>query len=64
MKFENNYFVGIGGIGMSGAELLKNLNFKISGSDISDNTNVSRLKNLGIEFQTVMILKMLKEMMH
>ena len=33
------HFVGIGGIGMSGiAELLLNLGFKISGSDINDST--------------------------
>ena len=35
-KIKNIYFVGIGGIGMSGiAELLLNLNFNISGSDIN-----------------------------
>ena len=49
-KIKKIHFVGIGGIGMSGiAELLKNLNFSISGSDISENINVSRLKNLGIK---------------
>ena len=43
------YFVGIGGIGMSGiAELLLNLGFDISGSDISNNENVERLKKLGV----------------
>jgi len=48
-KIKKIHFVGIGGIGMSGiAELLKNLNFSITGSDISENINVSRLKNLGI----------------
>lgn len=49
-KIKKIHFVGIGGIGMSGiAELLKNLNFRITGSDISENVNVSRLKNLGIK---------------
>lgn len=44
------HFIGIGGIGMSGiAEILHNLGYKISGSDLSDNYNVKRLKNLGIE---------------
>ena len=48
-KISDIYFVGIGGIGMSGiAELLHNLNFNISGSDMSDNENVKRLRKLGI----------------
>ncbi|MEN6475722.1 MAG: UDP-N-acetylmuramate--L-alanine ligase [Syntrophaceae bacterium] len=42
------HFVGIGGIGMSGiAELLLNLGFSISGSDISASETVDRLKDLG-----------------
>ena len=48
-KINDIYFVGIGGIGMSGiAELLHNLDFNISGSDLSDNENVNRLQKLGI----------------
>ena len=44
------HFIGIGGIGMSGiAEVLKNLDFEVSGSDISDNQNVKRLRSLGIK---------------
>lgn len=44
------HFIGIGGIGMSGiAEILHNLGYKISGSDLSDNYNVKRLRKLGIE---------------
>ena len=44
------FFIGIGGIGMSGiAEVLKNLGFNVKGSDISDNQNVKRLRNLGIK---------------
>ena len=48
-KINDIYFVGIGGIGMSGiAELLHNLDFNISGSDLSDNENVHRLRKLGV----------------
>ena len=48
-KIDNVYFVGIGGIGMSGiAELLLNLGFKVSGSDMNENDNVVRLKSLGV----------------
>ena len=44
------HFIGIGGIGMSGiAELLFNKDFFVTGSDISDSTNVQRLKDLGIK---------------
>ena len=43
------HFIGIGGIGMSGiAEVLINLGFKVSGSDLSDNANTLRLKKLNI----------------
>ena len=49
-KIKNIFFVGIGGIGMSGiAELLHNLSFNISGSDINENENVQRLKSKGIK---------------
>ena len=48
-KINKVYFVGIGGIGMSGiAELLLNLGFQISGSDMNENDNVVRLKSLGV----------------
>ena len=44
------HFVGIGGVGMSGiAEVLHNLGYKVQGSDISENANVKRLKNLGMK---------------
>ncbi|MGD9649260.1 MAG: UDP-N-acetylmuramate--L-alanine ligase [Dongiaceae bacterium] len=44
------HFVGIGGIGMSGiAEVLHNLGYKVQGSDIADNANVKRLRELGIK---------------
>ncbi|CAK7192081.1 UDP-N-acetylmuramate--L-alanine ligase [Commensalibacter sp. Nvir] len=43
------HFVGIGGIGMSGiAETLHYLGYSIQGSDISENSNVQRLRKLGI----------------
>lgn len=44
------HFVGIGGIGMSGiAEVMHNFGYKIQGSDISENANVKRLRELGIK---------------
>lgn len=43
------HFVGIGGSGMSGiAEVLKNLDYTVSGSDIADNATTRRLQSLGI----------------
>ncbi len=43
------HFVGIGGIGMSGiAEVLVNLNYKVTGSDVADSANVKRLREKGI----------------
>ena len=43
------HFVGIGGSGMSGiAEILHNLGYRISGSDLSDSTTLQRLGTLGI----------------
>ncbi len=42
------HFVGIGGIGMSGiAELLLNLDYKVSGSDLKRTDITDRLKRLG-----------------
>jgi UDP-N-acetylmuramate--alanine ligase len=44
------HFVGIGGIGMSGiAEVLHNLGYSVQGSDMSDNANVKRLRELGVD---------------
>lgn len=44
------HFVGIGGIGMSGiAEILANLGYTVTGSDIGSNANVLRLQELGIK---------------
>ena len=43
------HFVGIGGSGMSGiAEILHNLGYRISGSDLSDSPTLQRLGSLGI----------------
>ena len=46
------HFVGIGGVGMSGiAEVLFNLGYTISGSDLNDSTTLRRLAQLGIGIQ-------------
>jgi UDP-N-acetylmuramate--alanine ligase len=43
------HFVGIGGIGMSGiAEVLANLNYKVTGSDVAESANVKRLREKNI----------------
>jgi UDP-N-acetylmuramate--alanine ligase len=53
MMFDNVgilHFIGIGGIGMSGiAEIMHNLGYQVQGSDLSENDNVLRLRNLGIK---------------
>jgi UDP-N-acetylmuramate--alanine ligase len=46
------HFVGVGGSGMSGiAEVLSNLGYTISGSDLADNATTQRLAALGITVQ-------------
>jgi UDP-N-acetylmuramate--alanine ligase len=48
-KVKNIHFVGVGGSGMSGiAEVLVNLGFGVSGSDLADNATTKRLAGLGI----------------
>ena len=43
------HFIGVGGSGMSGiAEVLNNLGYTISGSDLADNATTRRLATLGI----------------
>jgi UDP-N-acetylmuramate--alanine ligase len=43
------HFIGIGGIGMSGiAEVMATLGYKVQGSDLADNYNVTRLRKHGI----------------
>ena len=44
------HFVGIGGIGMSGiAEVLANLGYNVTGSDVADSANVKRLRDKGVK---------------
>ncbi len=50
-KVNKVHFVGIGGIGMSGiAELLINLGFNVSGSDLNDSEIIQNLKDKGATF--------------
>ena len=47
-RIEHIHFVGIGGSGMSGiAEVLLNLGYRISGSDLTDSAATQRLTSLG-----------------
>src|SRR5690606_27811232 len=47
-RIRNIHFVGIGGSGMSGiAEVLLNLGYRISGSDLADTATTRRLAALG-----------------
>jgi UDP-N-acetylmuramate--alanine ligase len=47
-KFQHIHFVGIGGIGMSGiAEVLLNLGYRVSGSDVKRTAITDRLESLG-----------------
>jgi UDP-N-acetylmuramate--alanine ligase len=47
-KVKTIHFVGIGGIGMSGiAEVLINLGFAVTGSDLSEGESVARLRQRG-----------------
>jgi len=47
-KVKNIHFIGIGGSGMSGiAEVLLNLGFQVSGSDLATNSVTARLKAAG-----------------
>ncbi len=49
-KFKKLHFVGIGGSGMSGiAEVLHNLGFHVTGSDLKKSPVTERLKSLGIK---------------
>ncbi|NOZ67873.1 MAG: UDP-N-acetylmuramate--L-alanine ligase [Deferribacteres bacterium] len=48
-RFGRVYFVGIGGVGMSGiAEVLKNLGYEVEGSDLKESETTKRLRALGI----------------
>jgi len=49
-KIQRIHFVGIGGIGMSGiAEVLVNLGYQVSGSDLKDSPITQRLAGLGVQ---------------
>ncbi len=49
-KYRVVHFVGIGGVGMSGiAEVLHNLGYEVTGSDLRETETTNRLKNLGIK---------------
>lgn len=48
-RVKNIHFVGVGGSGMSGiAEVLVNLKYTVSGSDISDSPVTGRLRDAGV----------------
>ena len=49
-KIKKIHFIGIGGSGMSGiAEVLNNLGYQISGSDLQPNAATKRLEKMGCE---------------
>ncbi len=49
-KYRRVHFVGIGGSGMSGiAEVLHNMGFEVSGSDIARKDTTERLERLGVK---------------
>ncbi|MDT7602807.1 MAG: UDP-N-acetylmuramate--alanine ligase [Acidobacteriota bacterium] len=51
-RIQHVHLVGIGGIGMSGiAEVLCNLGFRVSGSDLKRSGVTDRLVELGVEFR-------------
>ena len=50
-KIKKIHFIGVGGAGMSGiAEILLNLNFQVSGSDLLESKITKRLESLGLVF--------------
>jgi UDP-N-acetylmuramate--alanine ligase len=51
-KIRHIHFVGIGGVGMSGiAEVLHNLGYQVSGSDLKVSEHALRLQSLGMTIQ-------------
>ena len=49
-RISHLHFIGIGGSGMSGiAEVLHNLGYIISGSDLANNATTQRLSSMGIK---------------
>lgn len=56
------HFVGIGGIGMSGiAEVLLNLGYRVTGSDLAESETIGRLRQLGAEIRVGHRAENLKE---
>lgn len=50
-RIQHVHLVGIGGIGMSGiAEVLVNMGFRVSGSDLKHSSVTDRLQSLGVNF--------------
>ena len=48
-RIQQLHFVGIGGAGMGGiAEVVANLGYRVSGSDLADNTMTERLREQGV----------------
>jgi len=51
-KIRKIHFVGIGGTGMCGiAEVLANLGYEVSGSDLADGDSIRRLRRLGVRVE-------------
>ncbi|RME69671.1 MAG: UDP-N-acetylmuramate--L-alanine ligase [Nitrospirae bacterium] len=49
-RFKRIHMIGIGGSGMSGiAEVLHNMGYEVTGSDLKESETVTRLKQLGIK---------------
>ncbi|MDA8077657.1 MAG: UDP-N-acetylmuramate--L-alanine ligase [Nitrospiraceae bacterium] len=49
-RYKVIHFVGIGGVGMSGiAEVLSNLGYKVTGSDLRESETTRRLRDMGIQ---------------
>ena len=49
-SFGRVHIVGIGGIGMSGiAEVMHVMGYEVQGSDLGDNANTRRLRDMGLK---------------
>ena len=49
-RVKHIHFVGIGGVGMCGiAEVLHNMAFEVTGSDMQNNANTKRLQDMGVK---------------
>ena len=58
------HFVGIGGVGMCGiAEVLLNLGYQVSGSDLGSNAATQRLESLGYELELLETAEELAEVL-